>query len=72
MNPPGAVSAGQERSLVGNTLWNLAGTLLPLLVGLVAVPLLLRSLGIERFGMLSLIWMLTGYFGLLDSGSVAR
>jgi len=60
--------ADAKRSLVGNTLWNLAGTFLPLLIGLVAVPLLLRSLGIERFGMLSLIWMLTGYFGLLDLG----
>lgn len=63
-----ASHAGQRRSLVGNTLWNLAGTFLPLLVGLAAVPLLLRALGIERFGLLSLIWMLTGYFGLLDLG----
>jgi len=61
-------TVGHKRSLFGNTLWNLAGTLLPLLVGLAAVPLLLRSLGIERFGLLSLIWMLTGYFGLLDLG----
>jgi O-antigen/teichoic acid export membrane protein len=61
-------SAMQERALVGNTLWNLAGTFLPLLVGLAAVPLLLHALGIERFGLLSLIWMLTGYFGLLDLG----
>ena len=60
--------ADPKRSLVGNTLWNLAGTFLPLLIGLVAVPLLLRWLGIERFGMLSLIWMLTGYFGVLDLG----
>ena len=63
MNGAGQAPVGRSRSLVGNTLWNLAGTFLPLLVGLVAVPLLLRSLGIERFGLLSLIWMLTGYFG---------
>ena len=60
--------AEPKRSLIRNTLWNLAGTLVPLLIGLVAIPFLLRSLGIERFGMLSLIWMLTGYFGLLDLG----
>ena len=39
-----ASHAGQRRSLVGNTLWNLAGTFLPLLVGLAAVPLLLSRL----------------------------
>lgn len=68
MNASARPSAMQERALVGNTLWNLAGTFLPLLVGLAAVPLLLHALGIERFGLLSLIWMLTGYFGLLDLG----
>lgn len=62
------LQAGQRRSLVGNTLWNLAGTFLPLLVGLAVIPPLLHALGIERFGLLSLIWMLTGYLGLLDLG----
>lgn len=61
-------SAGERDSFVRNALWNFAGTFVPLLVGLVAVPLLLRLLGIERLGMLLLIWMLTGYLGLLDLG----
>lgn len=68
MNALAQPPAGGKRPIVASTLWNLAGTFLPLLVGLVAVPLLLRSLGIDRFGLLSLIWMLTGYFGLLDLG----
>ena len=68
MSAAAQTPAGQARSLVGNTLWNLAGALLPLLVGLAAIPPLLHALGIERFGLLALIWMLTGYFGLLDLG----
>ncbi len=61
--------AGDTRpSILGSSLWNLAGTALPLFVGLLTIPPLLGLLGIERFGLLSLIWMLTGYFGLLDMG----
>ena len=68
MNAASQSPASPARSLLGNTLWNLAGTLLPLAIGLLAVPPLLRALGIERFGLLSLIWMLIGYFGLFDLG----
>ena len=32
------------------------------------VPLLIRGLGIERFGVLNLAWMLIGYFSLFDLG----
>lgn len=50
------------------TLWNLVGLLLPVAVAVVAFPLLLNGLGKERFGILTLIWMLAGYFGILDLG----
>lgn len=51
-----------------NILWNFTGNALPLLAGVVAFPLLLNGLGIERFGLLSLAWVLVGYFGLFDLG----
>ncbi len=41
---------------------------LPLFVGLVTIPFLLQQIGIERFGVLSLIWALVGYFSLFDFG----
>ncbi len=56
------------RRLARNSLLNLAGNFAPMLVALVAVPLLLRGLGTERFGILSLGWAFIGYFGYLDLG----
>jgi len=37
-------------------------------VALFTIPVLIRSLGKERFGMLALAWLLVGYFGLFDLG----
>lgn len=48
--------------------WNLAALIVPLLVGLVTIPYLLNRIGIEKFGVLSLIWALVGYFSLFDFG----
>jgi len=55
-------------SLKRNTLWNLAGTGLPLLLGAVAIPYLIEQAGVEAFGILTLIWALIGYFSLFDFG----
>lgn len=54
--------------LAKNTIWNFLRQGLPLLVGLVAIPLLIGRLGIERFGILTLAWMVVGYFSLFDFG----
>ncbi len=56
------------RTILVNAGWNLLGNLLPLLAGLVAVPFLVSHLGTERFGLLSLGWILIGYFSLFDFG----
>ncbi|MAO52121.1 MAG: flippase [Pusillimonas sp.] len=55
-------------SLARNTMWNLVGTALPFLVGVVTIPYLFSTLGVEAFGVLTLIWVLIGYFGLFDFG----
>lgn len=39
-----------------------------MLIGLLSIPLLINGIGIERFGLLSIAWMLVGYFGVLDMG----
>ena len=54
--------------LVKNTLFNLLGQIAPLIVGIFAMPVLIRELGTERFGLLALAWSVIGYFSLLDLG----
>jgi O-antigen/teichoic acid export membrane protein len=56
------------RLLVQNVLWNLLGGSAPLLVAVFAIPLLVQRLGTERFGVLTLAWMVIGYFSLFDLG----
>lgn len=55
-------------SLRSNALWNLAGAGFPLAFGAVLFPYLVRSIGVEAFGVLTLIWALIGYFSLFDLG----
>lgn len=55
-------------SLKRNIVWNLAGTGIPLLVGAVTIPYLVKTTGVEAFGVLTLVWALIGYFSLFDFG----
>jgi len=55
-------------SLRNNTLWNLAGSALPLLAAAAFIPYMLKTMGNEAFGVLTLIWALIGYFSLFDLG----
>jgi O-antigen/teichoic acid export membrane protein len=56
------------RLLARNTIWNLLGQVFPMAVGVLAIPPLVHSLGVERFGVLSLAWIVIGYFSLFDLG----
>jgi O-antigen/teichoic acid export membrane protein len=51
-----------------NTMWNLVGTCSPILLGAITIPYLIRQVGLEAFGILTLIWALIGYFSLFDFG----
>lgn len=54
--------------LARNTIWNLAGMGTPLLAAIFSIPILIDTLGAERFGILTLAWMVIGYFSLFDLG----
>ncbi len=57
-----------SRLLVRNTVWNLLGQGLPLLAGVFLIPYVIRGLGTDRFGMLGIVWVVFGYFSLMDLG----
>jgi len=54
--------------IVGFTGWNLFGFCAPMLVAFFSIPFFIKGLGTERFGALTLVWMLVGYFSILDLG----
>ncbi len=56
------------RLLVRNVGLNLLGWVLPAIAALFAIPQLVRSMGADRFGLLTLAWTLVGYFSLFDLG----
>ena len=58
-----------SRSLLArNTVWNLVGQVAPLVVAIFAIPLLIKGLGTDRFGVLTLAWVVIGYLSLFDLG----
>jgi len=55
-------------TLVRNTVLNFIGQLIPLVVGILCVPHIASSLGPERFGVLSLAWLVIASLSVFDLG----
>lgn len=51
-----------------DSLYNLLGNGIPIIIAIFTIPYLLGTLGDERFGVLTLQWSLVGYFGIFDLG----
>lgn len=51
-----------------NMVVNIAGQVAPLVAALFAMPPLVHGLGNDRFGLLTLAWVVIGYFSLFDLG----
>jgi O-antigen/teichoic acid export membrane protein len=76
MNGSGEIGAEKESItvrisgglLVRNTFINLIAQTMPLLVAMIAIPFVVRGMGTERFGLLSMAWVVMGYFTIFDLG----
>lgn len=61
-------SRGLAHGVARNTALNLASLAVPLLAALLLVPVLIHSLGAERFGLLGIGWAALEYLSLFDAG----
>lgn len=68
MSTPARTQPSNGTRLARNTAFNLAGQALPLLAGVALIPYIMRGLGPDRFGMLGIVWVVFGYFSLMDLG----
>src|SRR5207302_8418181 len=64
--PPAALTSG--RLLARNAVWNLISQAAPMAAAVFTIPVLIGGLGTARFGVLTLAWMVLGYFSLFDLG----
>ena len=58
----------KRNTLAGNVFYSFWGFVIPLLLAFVTIPILIRHLGTARFGLLTIGWMILGYFSLFDLG----
>lgn len=56
------------KSIAKNTVYNLLGYGIPMGIALVTIPFLIKGFGEERFGILTLAWVVIGYFSFFDLG----
>ena len=54
--------------LLKNSVYSFLGSATPFLVALVTIPLYVEAIGFARYGALSIVWLLLGYFGTADFG----
>ena len=66
--PAPLASVPARSSLLRSGAFSLVTSAAPLVVALVALPVLTRVLGAERLGLLALAWAWLGYAALLDFG----
>lgn len=57
-----------ERTITRNAVLNFGGHAISLIIGIATVPLIVKDLGTDRFGIISLAWVILGYFTVFDFG----
>jgi O-antigen/teichoic acid export membrane protein len=57
-----------RKTFSANFTYNVVGALLPLATSLGTVPFYIHQIGLARYGVVTITWVLLGYFGFLDFG----
>ncbi len=57
-----------DSGLKKNFVYTVVGMATPVVVALATIPVYIHHIGEERYGVLSIVWLLLGYFGFLDMG----
>jgi O-antigen/teichoic acid export membrane protein len=68
MTPEAGSAVHLASRLINNAIFNLFGTVWPILLGLITTPYIVRGLGLEPYGVLVLVSAVLGYVLLLDLG----
>lgn len=55
-------------SILRHSVYNLFGAAVPVAVSLLTVPIYLHVIGLDRYGVLSLCWLVVGYLNFFDLG----
>jgi O-antigen/teichoic acid export membrane protein len=66
--PASGSSLTGGRLLIRNTLLSIVGEAAPLALGLIAIPIMVRELGVDRYGVITLSYLVVGYLSLFDLG----
>ena len=63
------VERQQGRGIIAkSSIFNLLGLILPMVVGLVTLPYIIKGLGTDAYGILSIAFLVLGYFSIFDLG----
>lgn len=57
-----------RKAFSANFAYNVLGALLPIVTSLGTVPFYIHQIGLARYGVVTISWILLGYFGFLDFG----
>jgi len=68
VNPPAADPPSQKKRFLVNVVWSWIGVAVNLLLGIVLSPIIVRRLGVERYGVWVLLFSTMDYLRLLDFG----